>query len=119
MFELLLDGVPGHRTYLPDYIKLQEKHDIMGLGTKEVISETFPLHHQKVFYMSYYRKKIEGFVRLRELKESIENKEQKSVPLPHRKGVVFIEDQDLPKWNCYACLRNPPYYAETLTECAL
>jgi hypothetical protein len=74
MFELLLDGVPGQRSYLPDYLKVKEKQDIIGISTKEILSESFPLHHQKVFYMSYYKKKIEGFLRLRDFKESIENK---------------------------------------------
>lgn len=74
LFELLLDGTTGHRSYVPEYLKPKEKHDIMGLATKDVFSDSFPLHHQKVFYMSYYRRKIEGFLKLQELKNAIDNK---------------------------------------------
>lgn len=94
--ELLLDGRPNHRSYIPDGIKPKEKNEIMGSGMKFVVSDNYPLHHQKVFYMNYYRKKIEGFFRLKEVKENAESKEEKVFLHLIEKGISLEKIKTFP-----------------------
>lgn len=96
LFEFLVDGIPGLRTYIPEFLTSKVKTDIVGAGTKDILSDMFPLHHQKVFYMTYYKKKIEGFLKLREMKESIDSKEEKVFLYLIEKGISLDKIKTFP-----------------------